>query len=79
MYLICHRDTTAKGTKQNTLSYVNYHVYSIPNIATLLSLVYAVYYLIQIFEDVRNRHFSNVLGYLSSKAKLLQQDFDVSN
>ncbi|XP_022334055.2 vacuolar protein sorting-associated protein 33B-like isoform X1 [Crassostrea virginica] len=29
-----------------------------------------------IFEDVRNRHFSNVLGYLSSKAKLLQQDFD---
>ncbi|XP_056021791.1 vacuolar protein sorting-associated protein 33B-like isoform X1 [Ostrea edulis] len=30
----------------------------------------------QIFEDVRNRHFSNVLGYLSSKAKSLQQDFD---
>nr|XP_011447876.2 vacuolar protein sorting-associated protein 33B isoform X4 [Crassostrea gigas]XP_034325604.1 vacuolar protein sorting-associated protein 33B isoform X3 [Crassostrea gigas] len=29
-----------------------------------------------IFEDVRNRHFSNVLGYLSSKAKSLQQDFD---
>ncbi|XP_062574358.1 vacuolar protein sorting-associated protein 33B-like isoform X2 [Saccostrea cucullata] len=29
-----------------------------------------------IFEDVRNRHFSHVLGYLSSKAKLLQQDFD---
>ncbi|KAK3094955.1 hypothetical protein FSP39_008319 [Pinctada imbricata] len=30
----------------------------------------------QIFEEVRNRHFSNVLGYLSEKAKSLQQDFD---
>lgn len=30
----------------------------------------------EIFEEVRNRHFSNVFSYLSNKAKSLQSDFD---
>ncbi|KAJ8304877.1 hypothetical protein KUTeg_018460 [Tegillarca granosa] len=30
----------------------------------------------EIFEEVRNRHVSNVFGYLSTKAKSLQTDFD---
>ncbi|XP_063433464.1 vacuolar protein sorting-associated protein 33B-like [Mytilus trossulus] len=30
----------------------------------------------QIFDEVRNRHFSNVFEYLSSKAKSLQTEFD---
>ncbi|XP_060062741.1 vacuolar protein sorting-associated protein 33B-like [Ylistrum balloti] len=30
----------------------------------------------EIFEEVRNRHFSNVFSFLSNKAKSLQTDFD---
>lgn len=33
---------------------------------------------LQIFEDIRDRHFSNVSCYLSSKAKELQTGYDVS-
>ena len=33
---------------------------------------------VQVFDDIRNRHFSSVAPYLSSKAKELQTGYDVS-
>ena len=32
----------------------------------------------QVFEEIRDRHFSNVFGFLSAKAKELQAGYDVS-
>ncbi len=33
----------------------------------------------QVYEDIRDRHFSNVFGFLSAKAKELQAGYDVSS
>ena len=34
--------------------------------------------LTQVYEEIRDRHFSNVFGFLSAKAKELQAGYDVS-
>jgi len=39
---------------------------------TLLVLIH------QVFNEIRNEHFSNVFGFLSQKAKNLQTAYDVS-
>jgi len=33
---------------------------------------------LQMYEEIRNRHFSNVSSFLSDKAKALQTGYDVS-
>lgn len=35
-------------------------------------------YFFKVFCDIRDRHFSNVFGYLSQKAKDVQSGYDVS-
>ena len=35
--------------------------------------------LFQVYQDIRDRHFSNVFTYLSAKAKDLQSGYDVSH
>ena len=32
----------------------------------------------QVYDEIRNRHISNVFGFLSATAKDLQQGYDVS-
>jgi len=33
---------------------------------------------LQVYEEIRNRHFSDVSSFLSEKAKALQSGYDVS-